>query len=398
MAQLFFHVDLDAFFASVEQRDNPAYRGKPVIVGAAPGHRGVVSTCSYEARAFGVHSAMPISEAYKRCPKGIYLPVRMGRYAEISRKIMRIFFDFTPDVLQLSIDEALLTMTGTERLWGEPDRAAAMIKRRVADYAGLTVSIGASANKYVAKIASGLRKPDGYLFVPECGEREFMRSLPLSKLWGAGEKTQAGLRAAGISTVGELQGVSLSILEAKFGRAGAAFLHAASLGEDPGIFAGEAKSSSMSSERTFERDTTDREAVRDVLRRIADELAARMCEDDLWSCTLGLKLRYGDFTSITRQTTRADPYVAADEIFKDACDLLDKNWAAGAPIRLVGAGLHNLQKGALRQGSLFGCEDERAEEARRAVQEIGRKGKGTLVRAKFLKTDSHARGGSGRGE
>lgn len=396
MAQLFFHVDLDAFFASVEQRDNPAYRGKPVIVGAAPGHRGVVSTCSYEARAFGVHSAMPISEAYKRCPKGIYLPVRMGRYAEISRKIMGVFFDFTPDVLQLSIDEALLTMTGTERLWGEPGHAAAMIKRRVADDTGLTVSIGASTNKYVAKIASGLRKPDGYLFVPEGGEREFMRSLPLSKLWGAGEKTQAGLNAAGIATVEELQNISLAILESKFGRAGAAFLHAAALGEDPGIFAGEAKSSSMSAERTFERDTTDREAVRDVLRRIADELAARMCEEDLWSCTLGLKLRYGDFTSITRQTTRGDPYAAADEIFQDACELLDGNWAAGAPIRLVGAGLHNLQKGAFRQGNLFGCEGERAEEARRAVQEIKRKGKGTLVRAKFLGEDTHHRGEGGQ--
>jgi len=393
--QLYFHVDLDAFFASVEQCDNPEYRGKPVIVGAAPGHRGVVSTCSYEARAFGVHSAMPISEAYKRCPKGIYLPVRMRRYAEMSRRIMAIFSDFTPDVLQLSIDEALLTMTGTARLWGEPDRAAAMIKRRVAEDTGLTGSIGASANKYVAKIASGLRKPDGYLLVPEGGEREFMRALPLAKLWGAGEKTQANLCAAGISTIEALQHVSLSILESKFGKAGAAFLHSAALGQDPGIFAGEAKSSSMSAERTFERDTTDRESVRDVLRRIADELAARMCEDDVWSCTLGLKLRYGDFTSITRQTTRQDPYAAADEIFQDACDLLEKNWAAGVPIRLVGAGLHNLQKGAFRQGSLFGCEGERAEDARRAVQEISRKGKGTLVRAKFLEPEARARGGGG---
>lgn len=392
MEQLYFHVDLDAFFASVEQRDNPEYRGKPVIVGAAPGHRGVVSTCSYEARAFGVHSAMPISEAYKRCPRGIFLPVRMGRYAEMSRKIMSIFSDFTPDVLQLSIDEALLDMTGTGRLWGEPDHAAAMIKRRVSDDTGLTVSIGASANKYVAKIASGLRKPDGYLFVPEGGEREFMRTLPLSKLWGAGEKTQAVLRAAGIATVEELQRVSISILESKFGKAGAAFLHAASLGEDSGIFAGEAKSSSMSAERTFERDTTDREAVRDVLRRIADELAARMCEENVWSFTLGLKLRFGDFTSITRQTTRQDPYAAADEIFQDACELLDRNWPAGTPLRLVGAGLHNLQKGGFQQGNLFGCEGDRAEEARRAMQEISRKGKGSLVRAKFLGKDSHHRG------
>jgi DNA polymerase-4 len=211
-------------------------------------------------------------------------------------------------------------------------------------------------------------------------------------LWGAGEKTQAALRAAGIATVEELQSVSISILESKFGKSGAAFLHAASLGEDPGIFAGEAKSSSMSAERTFERDTTDRDAARDVLRRIADELAARMCEENVWSCTLGLKLRFGDFTSITRQTTRQDPYAAADEIFQDACELLDGNWSAGTPLRLVGAGLHNLQKGGLQQGNLFGCEGDRAEEARRAVQEISRKGKGTLVRAKFLGEASHHRG------
>ncbi|HWR11672.1 MAG TPA: DNA polymerase IV [Rectinemataceae bacterium] len=385
----FFHVDLDAFFASVEQYDHPEYKGKPVIVGAAPGHRGVVSTCSYEARAFGLHSAMPISEAFKRCPKGIYLPVRMRRYSEVSRWIMRILTDFTPDILQISIDEAMLDMTGTRRLWGEPGNAAALIKKSIIDATGLTVSIGASANRYVAKIASGIRKPDGFVMVPEGAEGEFMRSLPIDKLWGAGEKTRKILREIGITTIAELQAVSFSALESKLGKAGAAFLFAAARGEDPGIFSGETKSQSMSGERTFERDTTDREAVSDVLRLLADDLASRMCDEGIWSCTLGLKLRFGDFSSISRQCTKSEPYSSADEIYGDAIALLERNWDGKNPLRLVGAGLHNLQKGACLQGQLFEPKNGKSEEVRKTVQEIGRKGTGELVRAKFLPGKPH---------
>lgn len=396
MRNIYFHVDLDAFFASVEQHDRPELRRKPVIVGAAPGHRGVVSTCSYEARAFGLHSAMPISEAYKRCPQGIYLPVRMSRYSEVSRQIMAILANYTPDLAQISIDEAMLDMTGTERLWGSPGEAVKRIKKSVADATGLTVSIGASANKYVAKIASGLRKPDGFVLVEEGEERSFMRSLPLEKLWGAGEKTREALRKFGISTMAELQELPLSILEAKFGKAGGNFLFTAASGEDPGIFLGEAKSQSMSGERTFERDTTDRETICDVLRLIADELAARMCDEGFWSCTAGLKLRFEDFSSITRQFTREEPYGGADEIYQDTVLLLDRNWNRVNPIRLVGASLQNLRKGACVQGRLFDGERARSEEVRRTVQELSKRGAGRLVRAKFL--DPKAGGKTGRTE
>ena len=389
MRRIFFHLDLDAFFASVEQTDNPALRGKPVIVGAAPGHRGVVSTCSYEARAFGLHSAMPISEAFRRCPQGVFLPVRMSRYSEVSKNIMRILSGFTPDIMQISIDEAMLDMTGTRRLWGEPEDAAALLKKKVLDETGLTISIGASANRYVAKIASGIRKPDGFLLVPEGGEGEFMRSLPLERLWGAGEKTRKILMDSGIGTIAQLQTVSLAILEGKFGKTGAAFLSAASRGEDPGIFSGEAKSQSMSAERTFEFDTTDREAVSDLLLLIADELAARICDEGFSSCTLGLKLRFGDFSLISRQCTRSDPYSSAEEIFADAMLLLERNWDGKNPLRLVGAGLHNLQKGDCVQGRLFDAGNSRSEEVRRTVQEIGKRGAGTLVRAKFLPGKGH---------
>ena len=389
MPRIFFHVDLDAFFASVEQCDNPLLKGKPVIVGAAPGHRGVVSTCSYEARAFGLHSAMPISEAYKRCPKGIFLPVRMTRYAEVSRTIMRILEGFTPDMTQMSIDEAMLDMTGTQRLWGDADAAALLVKKSVFDATGLTVSIGASGNRYIAKIASGIRKPDGYLRVPDGEEKAFMRSLPLEKLWGAGEKTRLALRDAGISTIAELQTASPRILEAKFGKAGAAFLSAAASGEDTGFFSGEAKSQSMSGERTFERDTTDGAAVRDLLRLLADELAARICDEGSRSVTLGLKLRFGDFSTLSRQCTREEPYGSADQIYEDALRLLDMHWDGRNPLRLVGLGLHNLRKGARVQGQLFEQESGKSEEVRRTVQEIDARGGGRLVRARFLPGKPH---------
>jgi len=395
MGKVFFHVDLDAFFASVEQRDNPELRGKPVIVGAKPGHRGVVSTCSYEARAFGVHSAMPISEAVRRCPEGIFLPVRMWRYSEMSRDIMKILSNFTPDILQISIDEAMLDMTGTEKLWGSPRVAAPLVKKRIFDQTGLTVSIGASANRYIAKIASGLKKPDGFVYVESGGENEFMSSLPIEKLWGAGEKTRKALYEIGVRTIADLQGISISILEAKFGKAGAKFLRAAASGEDPGIFTGESKSHSMSGESTFEYDTVSREAILDVLRMVADDLAARLRDEGSRSSTMGIKLRFGDFSSITRQCTRSDFYSSSNEIYEDAICLLDANWDGRTPLRLVGLGLYNVSQSAFAQGELFQKENRKSEEVRNAVQDIEKRGVGHLVRARFLdqggagKDDAH---------
>ena len=307
---------------------------------------------------------------------------------------MSILADYTPDTMQLSIDEAMLDMTGTQRLWGEPGQAAKLIKKSILDATGLTVSIGASANKYVAKIASGLRKPDGFLLVEEGKESEFMRSLPLEKLWGAGEKTREALRKIGIATIAELQALPRSILESKFGKAGGAFLRAAAFGEDTGFFSGETKSQSISGERTFERDTSDRETVRDILRLIADELAARVCDEGFWSCTVGIKLRFEDFSTISRQFTREEPYAGADEIYDDVVLLLERNWDGKNPIRLVGASLQNLQKGACVQGQLFESEKRKSEDVRRAVQALDKSGTGRLVRAKYIKPKDE----NGRGE
>ncbi len=378
-----FHVDLDAFFASVEQNDRPELKGKPVIVGASPGRRGVVSTCSYEARAFGLHSAMPISEAFRRCPQGIYLPVRMERYAEVSRKIMNLLRRFTPEVHQLSIDEALMDMTGTERLWGDPEHAARLVKEEIRSNTGLTISIGVSINSYVAKIASGLKKPDGLCIVREGEEKDFMAGLPLKKLWGAGEKTQAQLLKLGIRTIAELQAASAAVLEAKLGKAAAQFLVDAACGRDPGIYSLEPKRSTISGERTFARDTNDRQRLVDTLRLISDELAARTVKGESAS-TIGIKLRFSDFSCIHRQFSRVEAFTSADEILAGALDLLEKNWDGQRPVRLIGISLQGVKPLASFQVGLFEEGPSRSEKARRVMQEIDGRGLGRLVRARFL--------------
>jgi len=381
----FFHVDLDAFFASVEKCDDPSLAGKPVIVGARPGHRGVVSTCSYEARAFGVHSAQPISEAYKVCPQAVFLPVRMKRYAQVSAIVMNALRGFTPDLTQISIDEAVLNMTGTERLWGPAPEAARSMKLEIHKRTGLTISIGMGANRYVAKVASGIGKPDGLTIVEQGREAEFMAALPIEKLWGAGEKTRCVLASIGVRSILELQRISSSFLEAKFGKAGAAFLRASARGEDAGFFSDKVKSPSMSGERTFERDTVSAEALDDVLRTLADELAARLQAQRQSSRTLCLKLRYDDFSCITRQCTSSDPFDSSDSMLESARELLASNWDDARPVRLIGLSLHGLVRDTATQGSLFNDGPDAAERARRAVEEIWTSGKGRLMRARFIK-------------
>lgn len=386
----FFHVDLDAFFASVEQHDNPDLKGKPVIVGARPGHRGVVSTCSYEARKFGLHSAMPISEAFRLCPEGIFLPVRMQRYTQVSRKIMGILLGFTPDMIQLSIDEALLDMNGTERLWGNPEKAAGLIKQAIGLETGLSISIGVSCNAYVAKIASGLKKPNGLTIVPKGEEKNFMAALPLERLWGAGEKTRVLLRGMGLMSVSDIQRASFQILESKLGKASAAFLRAAADGKDPGIRSISPKRPSISAERTFEKDRSDREFILDTLRLLSDELAGRIVHGSTAS-TLVLKLRFSDFSSIHRQFSRQKPFLSSDELFETAKLLLDKNWNGLSSLRLIGLGLSGLKAQSLFQEDLFQEEISKSELARRAAQEIDSRGLGHLVRARFMAIDKENR-------
>jgi DNA polymerase-4 len=385
-ASVFFHVDIDAFFASVEQIDDPGLRGKPVIVGALPGHRGVVSTCSYEARAFGVRSAMPVSEAYRRCPQGLYVRPRMERYARLSAEVMEIFASFTPEVQRLSIDEAFLDMTGTEKLWGPPREAARLLKNTVRERTGLGISIGIAPNRYVAKIASGLRKPDGLVYVRPEEVEAFMLELPLEKLWGAGGKTQERFGELGIRCVAQLASLGEAQLGSLFGRAGGAFLYAAVRGRDIGGFgSGDAGSRSMSAETTFERDCSEREQVEDVLLALAEELAYRLWAEGYRSRTLALKLRFHDFTTISRRFTRSACYRSSGEAFKDALALLDKAWDGRTALRLLGLCFAELEaEGADAQGELFADLSERACRAESAVFEIERKGLGKVTRARLV--------------
>lgn len=393
MGKVFFHVDLDAFFASVEQLDHPEYRDKPVIVGALPGGRGVVSTCSYEARAFGVHSAMPISEAVRRCPGGIFVPVRMARYSEFSERVMRIFASYTPDMRQMSVDEAFLDMTGTEGLWGPPGTAARSLKARVRSETGLGISIGIAANPYVAKIASGLKKPDGLVIVEEGGEADFMLGLPITKLWGAGEKTQARFAELGLRTMAQLASLSEAGLESLFGKAGGRFIHDAVRGRDIGILGGPAESRSMSSETTFDRDTNDREFLETVLLGLAEQISYRLWNEGQRSRCLILKLRLQDFTTLSRRLTRDRHFRSSSEAYSEALCLLDSAWDGHSEVRLIGLGFADLEDSTEAvQGELFEDEGERRRRAEKAVFDLERRGIGELTRARCL---DGTKGGSG---
>jgi DNA polymerase IV len=389
---LFFHVDLDAFFASVEQRDKPSLKGKPVIIGAQPGHRGVVSTCSYEARAFGVRSAMPISEAYRRCPGGVYLRPQMEAYVEASLAVMEVFESFTPGVQRLSIDEAFLDMTGTEKLWGRAEAAAKLLKDKVWEATRLRISVGAAPNRYVAKIASGLRKPDGLVIVGPGELEAFMLELPLGKLWGAGEKTQERFRELGILSVAQLASFGEAQLASLFGKAGGAFLYGAARGRDVGgMGPGDPSSRSMSAETTFERDCADRECVEDVLMSLSCELAYRLWDEGYRSRCLALKLRLHDFTTVTRRSTRRSYYSSSSDAFKGALELLDKAWDGRAEIRLLGLCFADLESSSGgEQGELFGLggaagdDSAKRKKVEGAIFEIERSGLAKITRARLL--------------
>jgi len=379
-----FHVDLDAFFAAVERLDDPSLEGRPVVVGALPGGRGVVSTCSYEARAFGLHSAMPIGEAWRRCPTAVFLPVRMDRYFEMSEKVMAIFGELCPEVERISIDEAFLDMSGTGRLWGRPREAALLLKRRVHEETGLTVSVGIGPNRYVAKIASGLEKPDGLVQVEEGEEEGFMLRLPLSRLWGAGEKTQDRFRDLGILTMADLASKNAVEMTRLFGEAGGRFLYDACRGRDLPLFGARSATRSMSTETTFERDIVDSEALEASLLEMALSLSFRLRKEGGVARTLVLKLRLSDFSTTSRRLTRGEAYGESLEIFADARALLEKSWNGRSPVRLIGLGFSDLAGGGLPvQAALFGGDDRR-KRLEDAVFEIEDKGLASIVPARLV--------------
>ncbi|HUI71451.1 MAG TPA: DNA polymerase IV [Spirochaetia bacterium] len=381
-----FHVDLDAFYASVEQRDDPSLVGKPVIVGAAPGHRGVVSACSYEARRFGIRSAMPISQAYQRCPQGVYLPVRMERYMVVSRQVMGILQTYTPRLQQISVDEAFLDLTGTERLFGPPLVTGKRLKEEVKEKTGLVISVGIGPNKYLAKLATNASKPDGLLMV-EGGEVEaFLDRVPLSQLWGIGEKTLQRLTELNITSVRQLRELTEEDLARRMGQGSAAFLSAAVRGGDPGIFSEEPQSRSLSSETTFERDRKDRTGIERVLLELCDQVTFRMIEEGWKSKTVALKVRFHDFTTVSAQKTLKHWISSTEELSNVARELLASRWNGSTPIRLVGVGFSNLiEARAPDQLELFADKPSRSKKVEEAVLRIRKKmGDATLTKASLM--------------
>jgi DNA polymerase-4 len=371
----FIHADIDAFYASVEQLDNPGLKGKPVIVGGLPeDRRSVVSAASYEARKFGVHSAMPITQAHKLCPEGIFLRGRMGRYREKSDEIMKIFSDFSPVVEQLSIDEAFLDITGTEGLFGPPEAAARKLKEKIRLETGLTVSTGIASNKYVAKIASGMSKPDGLFAIKAEEEEKFMRSLPVTKIWGAGEKTQEIFNKHGLKKCEDVYRLSKESLASMFGNAFGNFLYRAVRGEPAENFDREPGSRSMSAERTFAYDLSDEFAIETALLEICETLMFRLISGRVESATVSLKIRYSDFSTANVQKTFHEPVLTLNDFYTHVLDLFQKKYQRGRGVRLIGAGLANLtEETNLRQGDLFNAEKEKERRLEEFILKINEK-------------------------
>jgi DNA polymerase-4 len=389
--QVWFHVDMDAFYASVEQRNHPEYRGKPLIIGGSPESRGVVSTASYEARAYGVRSAMPTAQAKKLCPNGIFIYGDINLYSNESKIIMAIFSDYSPEVIQVSIDEAFLHMTGTQKLFGEPYQAAQLIQKRVLDQTGLTISIGIGPSKLIAKIASGQKKPMGITQVDPGTEEKFISQLGLKDLWGVGKKTQQRLQDLGILTVEQLKEIPEHKLKLIFGEAGGSYLYRISRGIDPGIYSGSVKSSSMSSETTFYQDIADPQVINQVLLDLSHTLMFRLRWEQLSSNLLFLKIRYSDFATTTIQTHKDQPFLSVEQTRDEARTLLTKRWNRKDPIRLLGLGFGDLKKNDLSiQRDLFGDDEKsfKQQQVEQAVLDLRKKfSKAVVQKASLMKTE-----------
>ena len=346
------HLDMDAFYPAVEVLDNPELKGKPVIVGGVTG-RGVVSSASYEARKFGVHSARPMATAMRLCPQGIFLPGRMSRYAELSDRVFDIFKRFTPLVEPLSIDEAFLDVSGSTLLFGNPVEIAKKIRQTVREETGLTVSAGVAPSKFVAKIASDINKPDGLTVVSPDRVREFLDPLPINKMWGVGKVTQEALARLGIHTFRDLSRVSVEVLERKFGKYGPK-MHALSMGIDERDVITHQEAKSIGNEETFDEDILDIDPAKKELLALSGKVARRLRHEGVAGRTVTLKVKYSDFVLITRSATLNKFTNDGAVLYQTACGLLDKTETGKRPVRLLGISVSQLSTwGGEEQLSLF---------------------------------------------
>jgi DNA polymerase IV len=364
------HVDMDAFYASVELRDQPVLRGRPVVVGGL-GARGVVLSATYEARAFGVRSAMPVGRARRLCPQAIFLPPRHRLYSQVSKEVMAIFRTVTPEVEPLSLDEAFLDVSGAHRRLGPPKAIAELIRQQVREQQSITCSVGVAPVKFVAKIASARCKPDGLLVVARNGLLDFLHPLPVSALWGVGERAEEVLTRLGLRTIGDIAGVPEATLRRELGVAGT-HLHALAWGRDERSVTPRREEKSVGAEETFPMDVDDPEVVRKELLRLSGRTAQALRAAGCVARTVTVKLRLASFKTMTRSRTLSEPTDVAREIYAAACALYEASGLDGrARLRLVGVRATGLRpaKGAARQLA-FGDRSAGWREAEQAVDRI----------------------------
>jgi nucleotidyltransferase/DNA polymerase involved in DNA repair len=388
MKRVILHVDMDAFFAAVEQREHPDLIGKPVIVGADPKKgkgRGVVSTCSYEARKYGIHSAMPISQAYKLCPHGIYIPPNGSLYSQVSKEIFKLFYEFTDLVEPLSIDEAFLDVSGCIKLFGSAKNIGEKLKYRIYETQALTASVGIAPNKFLAKIASDLEKPDGLVIVDENHIQEFLDPLPLSRLWGAGVKTIEKLNNQHIYTIGDLSKLPKDVLQQKFGKQGDHFYQLSrGLDNRPVVPGHEVKS--VSNETTFSDDLYDMNILRETLLHLSEKVAYRLRQKNLKGKTVQLKLRYEGFETITRNKTLRNNTANTEIIFQVIWELFKSNYDQRRKVRLLGVGMSGFTEKTNQQLSLFNHPEKKISDLD-VVEDLVRKkfGKNAINRAEGMR-------------
>ncbi|MBT8074604.1 MAG: DNA polymerase IV [Xanthomonadales bacterium] len=364
------HVDMDAFYASVEQNDNPQYRNRPVIVGGT-GNRGVVAAASYEVRQFGVFSAMPISRARRLCPQAVILPVRMARYREISAQVFNVFRELTPEVEGLSLDEAFLDVTGSLALFGSIETIGASLREKILKRTGLHASVGMAHNKYLAKLASDAGKPKGFVHVPRDGVRAFLDPMPVSRIWGIGKRTLPGIRKLGILTIGQLRKADPAILAPVLGKRTGHFL-ALARGEDEREVVASRGDKSLSREVTFAQDIVKSRELFAELQRQAESVSGRLRAHGLRARTIQIKVRDTRFRTVTRSHSLKAPTASTEVVFKHARNLL-ATWLQkhiNTPVRLLGLGVSGLEK-----RDMHGIEyDTAAQQALdRTVDEIKRR-------------------------
>jgi len=374
MGSIFFHVDMDAFYASIEQYENPEYRNKPIVIGTLE-KRSVVSTCSYEARKYHIHSAMPAIQAYKLCPNAIFIKPRMQHYSQISKQIMEILSHFSPDVHQVSIDEAFLDMSGSSRLFGKPKHAASLIKKEVFDSTGLTISIGIASNCFVAKMASDYHKPNGLCLVSRGKEQVFIDLIGLKDLFGIGKSTWAFLEKQHLNSTKAVRQLSLEDLQKKVGASLGNYLYKAVRGQDLGFFIKDTKTHSISSERTFYTDIYNENQLFSCLLDLSVDLGFRAIEEKVLVKTISVKIRYGDFSTFTVQSTPSSAILNTKQIFEEAKRLLLSKWIKSKGVRLLGLSLSKTYKGETPiQGELFNDKEKKLRDVDKTIYNLKKKG------------------------